>query len=583
MPPKRKNVGKSKKASGAAAAAPVAAPVVAPEPVVPEVPATPVISTTPVGLALGNDFVTIALHRNNGAEVIVNEDGERATPAWVAYTTRYVEETEEDTPADEEPAKPETEVILGTTAQRQFLRNMQHTIPEVMRLLAFMDDPEGAQKAKSLQKWPFSITERAPTADDPSRIAVELNLEHLEETQLVTPTELLAALIGGLKGTAEGILSSIVREAVLSVPTNLTEVQLAAIRSAADKCGLKLSALISEPAAAALALLDEEPLVSAEPENILVFDFGGSSVSTTVLRRYVGETFEIVASKVDTATGARALDDLLANHLLRDISRKLADISDNRRAMIKLRMECERIKRTLSQSTTAPVFVESLHDGMDFAGSNMSRSHFEVLITPMIQSLLNSVDSFLTVSNIPLKSIQRVILTGGGSAIPLVQRKFSELFGEGVPVIREQNNPQETVARGAALHAFHLFDQLKPAADEPLPELPTVCADNELRALTKAVGLAGADGKFVPLLPAGTAVPVAISVTCEVAGDDKASILSIVAGDSETAAENTSALDIMIPASAGPEVNLLLSVDRAGSVSARITSNDGSEVVSVSA
>lgn len=241
---------------------------------------------------------------------------------------------------------------------------------------------------------------------------------------------------------------------VKSVPAYFNDSQRLATKDAGAIAGLEVLRIINEPTAAAIAYgLDEK---TEEERNVLIFDLGGGTFDVSLLT-IQGKVFSVKATAGDTHLGGEDFDNNLLEHFKAEFKRKTKlDISDDARALRRLRSACERAKRTLSSVTQTTVEVDSLYQGTDFS-SNITRARFEEINAVAFKSTVDPVEKVLKDSKIPAAKVDDIVLVGGSTRIPKIQSLVSEYFGG--RQLNKSINPDEAVAYGAAVQAAVLTGQ----------------------------------------------------------------------------------------------------------------------------
>jgi heat shock protein 1/8 len=239
-----------------------------------------------------------------------------------------------------------------------------------------------------------------------------------------------------------------------SVPAYFNDSQRLATKDAGTIAGLEVLRIINEPTAAAIAYgLDEK---SKDERNVLIFDLGGGTFDVSLLS-IQGKVFAVKATAGDTHLGGEDFDNALLDHFKAEFERKSKlDISDDPRALRRLRSACERAKRTLSSVTQTTVEVDSLYSGTDFS-ANITRARFEEINAVAFKSTIDPVEKVLKDSKIPAGKVDDIVLVGGSTRIPKIQSLVSEYFGG--RQLNKSINPDEAVAYGAAVQAAVLTGQ----------------------------------------------------------------------------------------------------------------------------
>ena len=369
-----------------------------------------------IGIDLGTTYSCVGVFQNGVCEIIANSDGDRTTPSYVAFTDK--------------------ETLCGQSAKNQVAMNTQNTIYDAKRLLGRKFSDPIVQS--DLKHYSFKLV--ADKDDKP--------MVSLANDKTYYPEQISAMVLGEMKKTAENYLGCTVTKAVITVPAYFNDSQRAATKDAARICGLEVLRIINEPTAAALAYgLDKNHVGE---KNVLIFDLGGGTFDVSLLTLDDG-LFEVRATAGDTHLGGEDFDSRLVNHFMEEFKRKhKLDIAQNHRAVRRLRTACERAKRTLSTTASATIEVDALFDGIDF-NSTLTRARFEELCSDLFRGCIDPVEKVLRDAKMDKSSIHDVVLVGGSTRIPKVQKLLSDFFNG--KDLCKSINPDEAVAYGAAVQA----------------------------------------------------------------------------------------------------------------------------------
>ncbi|XP_052837151.1 heat shock 70 kDa protein cognate 2 [Drosophila gunungcola] len=372
-----------------------------------------------IGIDLGTTYSCVGVWQNSKVEIIANDQGNRTTPSYVAFN--------------------DTERLIGDAAKNQVAMNAKNTVFDAKRLIGRKFDDQKIQE--DLKLWPFKVI------NDGGKPKIEV--EFKGERKRFAPEEVSSMVLTKMREIAEVYLGGKVKDAVITVPAYFNDSQRQATKDAGSIAGLNVLRIINEPTAAALAYGLDKNLKGER--NVLIFDLGGGTFDVSILTIDEGSLFEVKATAGDTHLGGEDFDNRLVNHFAEEFKRKhRADIKGNARALRRLRTACERAKRTLSSSTEASLEIDALHEGIDFY-SKISRARFEELNMDLFRSTMQPVERALSDAKMDKKAIHDVVLVGGSTRIPKIQKLLQDLFGG--KQLNLSINPDEAVAYGAAVQA----------------------------------------------------------------------------------------------------------------------------------
>ncbi|CAO2609091.1 Heat shock 70 kDa protein 1-like [Lemmus lemmus] len=381
-----------------------------------------------IGIDLGTTYSCVGVFQHGKVEIIANDQGNRTTPSYVAFT--------------------DTERLIGDAAKNQVAMNPQNTVFDAKRLIG--------------RKF-----------NDPV------------EKKAFYPEEISSMVLTKMKETAEAFLGHNVTNAVITVPAYFNDSQRQATKDAGVIAGLNVLRIINEPTAAAIAYgLDKG---SHGERHVLIFDLGGGTFDVSILTIDDG-IFEVKATAGDTHLGGEDFDNRLVGHFVEEFKRKhKKDISQNKRAVRRLRTACERAKRTLSSSTQANLEIDSLFEGIDFYTSitrARTRARFEELCSDLFGRILEPVEKALRDAKLDKAQIHDLVLVGGSTRIPKVQKLLQDFFNG--RDLNKSINPDEAVAYGAAVQAAMLMgDKSEKVQDLLLLDAAPLSSDGVMTGLIK--------------------------------------------------------------------------------------------------
>ena len=486
-----------------------------------------------VGIDLGTTYSCVGVMQHGSVEIISNEHGNRTTPSYVAFNG--------------------TDRLIGTEAKLQSSTNPENTVYDAKRLIGREYSDETVQR--DMKIWPFKVVSKGGKP--------HISATWKGEEKTFTPEEISAMILTRMRDTAEAYLGEKVKHAVITVPAYFNDAQRQATKDAGRIAGLDVMRIINEPTAAAIAYgLDKRDV--EEERNILVFDLGGGTFDVSLLT-LDGGIFEVKATAGDTHLGGEDFDNNMVKHCLQDFKRRhRKDASNSVRARRRLQTACERAKRTLSSSTTAFIELDALFEGVDYTTS-LSRAKFEHMNDELFRKTLRPVEKVLRDSGVSKSEVHEIVLVGGSTRIPKVQKLLSDFFG-GKELCRSIN-PDEAVAYGAAVQGAILSGVDNETTSEIL--LLDVCP--------LSVGIETAGGVMTALIERNTTIPAEKSQTFSTYSDNQPGVLiQVYQGERTMTRDNVELgkfnLDGIAPAPRGvPQIEVTFNIDSCGilNVSAR--------------
>jgi heat shock protein 5 len=372
---------------------------------------------TVIGIDLGTTYSCVGVYKNGRVEIIANDQGNRITPSYVAFTDK--------------------ERLTGDSAKNQATSNPLRTVYDVKRLIGRNFGDRSVQKDKKLVSYNIVSKEGKPY--------VSVEMKDGEKAKVFSPEEISAMILTKMKETAEAFLGKTVKNAVVTVPAYFNDAQRQATKDAGVIAGLNVARIFNEPSAAAIAFgLDKK----GKEQYILVFDLGGGTFDVSVLTIDNG-VFEVVSTNGDTHLGGEDFDQRIMDYFMKLIKRKYSkDVSKDPRARQKLRREAERAKRALSSQHQVRVEIEGLAEGVDLS-EPLTRARFEELNNDLFKKTLSPVKKAMEDASFKKTDVQELVLVGGSTRIPKVQQLLKDYFDGKEP--NKGVNPDEAVAYGAAV------------------------------------------------------------------------------------------------------------------------------------
>ena len=443
-----------------------------------------------IGIDLGTTNSCVAVFEGNEPVVIANSEGKRTTPSVVAFVDGG-------------------ERKVGDPAKRQAITNPKRTVYSIKRFMGETYD----QVQKEIARVPYSVVK-----GDNNTPRVDI------DGRLYTPQEISAMILQKMKKTAEDYLGQEVTEAVITVPAYFSDSQRQATKEAGQIAGLDVKRIVNEPTAAALAYGVDK---SNKDMKVAVFDLGGGTFDISILE-FGGGVFEVLSTNGDTHLGGDDFDQVIIDWLVQEFKNdEGADLTADPMAMQRLKEAAEKAKIELSSSTSTEInlpYIMPVGGVPKHLVKTLTRAKFEQLAHSLIQACLEPCKKAMSDAGLNNADIDEVILVGGSSRIPAVQKLVEDFFGK---VPSKGVNPDEVVAVGAAVQGAVLTDEIKGVVLLDVTPL--------------SMGIETMGGVMTKLIDANTTIPCKKSEVFSTAADNQTEVtIHVLQGERPMAAQNKS-------------------------------------------
>src|SRR3989339_119693 len=472
-----------------------------------------------IGIDLGTTNSCMAIIEGGKPSILENAEGARTTPSVVAISKNG-------------------ERLVGMPAKRQSVTNPANTLYSIKRLIGRKFEDDEVQRALSM--LPYKIVKAG--------VGVKVKMGDKE----YTPQEISAMILGKLKADAEEKLGEKIEEAIITVPAYFDDSQRKATKEAGEIAGFKVRRVINEPTAAALAYGFEKK----KGQQVAVYDLGGGTFDISILE-VSEDTVEVKSTNGDTHLGGDDFDQILINWIISEFKKDQGiDLSKDTLSLQRIKEAAEKAKIELSTTTETEInqpFITTDANGPKHLVMKLTRAKLEELVGDLVEKTLKPCENALKDAKLEKKDIEEVIMVGGMTRMPLVQKKVKEFFG------KEPNlsvNPDEVVALGAAVQAGVLQGDVK---DVLLLDVTPL-----------TLGIETLGGVATPLIERNTTIPTSKSQIFSTAADSQPSVeIHVLQGERPMAADNKTLgrfiLDGIPPAPRGiPQIEVKFDIDANG-------------------
>jgi molecular chaperone DnaK len=476
-----------------------------------------------IGIDLGTTNCCVAVLEGGAVQIVPNKEGGRTTPSVVGFTDKG-------------------ERLVGQIAKRQAVTNAANTVYAVKRLIGRKFDATEAKRMRG--SVPFEVV-NSSNGDAHVRV----------QGKIYSPPELSGILLQRLKAAAEDFLGEAITDAIVTVPAYFDDTQRQATKDAGKIAGLQVHRIINEPTAAALAY----GLGKSESEKIAVYDLGGGTFDISILEMNEG-VFEVLSTSGNTFLGGEDFDESIMNWMADQFMQDTGiDLRKDRLALQRLKEAAERAKCELSSATETSFnlpFIAADATGPKHLNKSLTRNEFEKLVSDLVDQTIEPCERALHDAGLQASDIDKVILVGGQTRSPIVERRVEKIFGKKPSA---EINPDEVVAMGAAIQGGVLSGDVK---DIVL-----------LDVLPLSLGLETRGGLFTKIIERNSTIPLRNSLNFTTVVDNKSSVeIHILQGERDVASGNRSLGKFELvgipPSPRGvPQIEVSFEVDANGIVS----------------
>ncbi|KYQ93094.1 heat shock protein Hsp70 family protein [Tieghemostelium lacteum] len=434
-------------------------------------------SSSYMGIDFGTHYSCVGVFKNDRVEICPNQQGNRTTPSVVSFV--------------------ENDQLVGDEAKSQMDRNPNNTVYDVKKLIGRKVSDQSFKD--EISKFPFKIV-----TSEPDKIAFDLKFKGKDYQ--TSPTDITTSILSQIRRTAETFLGETIKKAVITVPYHFNDKQKKELKDAAQSAGINVLRFVNEHSAVALAYgFDQVSPETNDVRNILIFDLGGSGLSVSMIQRSSQGLLEVLGNVTEDSLSGESFDQVLVNHFTQEFNRKhKCNLKESARSLAKLKTACEKAKRLLSNNNQASIELDSLYEGIDFF-TNITRARFEDLAGTLIRDSMKPVLQLLENCKVSKEQVDRIILVGGGSRIPSIQNKLTDLFSQQKKELIKSQNQEEVVCFGATLQAHLLSQKGSSLGEKKLQN--TLSTQLPIEMTTSTISIEGKGNSYISVIPQYTRLP----------------------------------------------------------------------------